>query len=291
MDRTGSHAYTVGTEVVGADGQKVGKIVAVHPNYVVVEKGLFFPTDYYVPTSAIASEEGGRAVLTMDRDEALSQNWDEVPTDIAMDETDGSGTGGSGDTATATGSVAATRADLQEDKAPFDHFEDTGATHVNAKEHIRVPVREEELEASTHPVQLGEVRVEKEVVTEDRVLDVPVVEERLRVERRAVDRDASGDADLFTEGAIEIPIAGEQVDLATRVHVVEEVEIEKEAVRRTEEVAGTVRREEVRVEDDGAVGGSTLIADDGGAPGFVDETIDRTASTSRTGNRKPRGQR
>jgi uncharacterized protein (TIGR02271 family) len=287
MDHTASDAFTIGTEVVGADGEKVGKIVAVHPNYVVVEKGFFFPTDYYVPTSAIAREEGDRVVLSMDRDEALAQNWDEVPTDIAAGEDDAYSVGA----ASATSGTVADRADLQERSAPFEHFEDTAATHIDAEQRIRVPVREEELEASTHPVQLGEVRVEKEVVAEERVLEVPVIEERLRVERRAVDRDASGDADLFTEGAIEIPIGGEQVDLATRVHVVEEVEIEKQAVRRTEEVAGTVRREEVRVEDDVAVSGSTLIADDTGAPGFVDETIDRSRSTSKSGNRKPRGQR
>ena len=57
------------------------------------------------------------------------------------------------------------------------------------------------------------------------------------------------DANAFTEGTIEVPVRGEEVDVQKRVRVAEEVEIGKEAVQRTETVSGTVRREEVRVED------------------------------------------
>jgi uncharacterized protein (TIGR02271 family) len=51
---------------------------------------------------------------------------------------------------------------------------------------------------------------------------------------------------------IEVPIMGEEVELHKRVRVAEEVEIGKEAVQRTERVAGTVRREEVRVTETAA---------------------------------------
>ena len=44
-----------GAEVFGADGDKVGTVAAVYPGYIVVEKGFFFPTDYYIPMSAVAS--------------------------------------------------------------------------------------------------------------------------------------------------------------------------------------------------------------------------------------------
>jgi uncharacterized protein (TIGR02271 family) len=44
-------------------------------------------------------------------------------------------------------------------------------------------------------------------------------------------------------------VRGEEVDVQKRVRVAEEIEVGKEAVQRTERVAGTVRREEVRVEE------------------------------------------
>ena len=49
---------------------------------------------------------------------------------------------------------------------------------------------------------------------------------------------------------IGVPDRGEEVELRRRARVAEEVEVGKEAVRRTERVGGTVRREEVRVEED-----------------------------------------
>src|SRR5919107_3765951 len=68
-----------GTEVFGSDGSKVGKVIAVHDNYLVVEKGFFFPTDYYVPTSAIANYDGDTVYLNVGKDEALNSNWNVAP--------------------------------------------------------------------------------------------------------------------------------------------------------------------------------------------------------------------
>ncbi|CAA9556917.1 MAG: hypothetical protein AVDCRST_MAG49-2144, partial [uncultured Thermomicrobiales bacterium] len=45
------------------------------------------------------------------------------------------------------------------------------------------------------------------------------------------------------------PVRGEEVELTRTARVAEEVEVSKEAVQRTERVAGTVRREEVRVQE------------------------------------------
>jgi len=79
MDRaSGGEPITVGTEVFGADGEKVGEVVAVHPAYVVVEKGLVFPTDVFVPRAA-AAFAGDRLTLTVTKEEALRQGWDEPP--------------------------------------------------------------------------------------------------------------------------------------------------------------------------------------------------------------------
>jgi uncharacterized protein (TIGR02271 family) len=116
------------------------------------------------------------------------------------------------------------------------------------------------------------------------VLEVPVTEERVRVERRVVDRPGA-DEGAFEGGAIEVPVRGEAVDVQKRVRVAEEVEVGKEAVQRTEQVAGTVRREEVRVTEDVAetTGHATTraadVADEGET--YLDQTTETVRDTGR----------
>src|SRR5688500_6787364 len=71
-----------GAEVFGADGDKVGTVAAVYPGYIVVEKGFFFPTDYYIPMSAVASADSDQVTLNLAKDAALSSGWDAQPTDL-----------------------------------------------------------------------------------------------------------------------------------------------------------------------------------------------------------------
>ena len=70
---------TVGTEVFASDGEKVGEIVAVHPQYVVLQAGLLFPTDAYVPLSAVSATSGDRVTLSVSKEDALGQRWSEPP--------------------------------------------------------------------------------------------------------------------------------------------------------------------------------------------------------------------
>jgi len=214
-----------GTEVFGSDGDKVGKIVAVTNRYFVVEKGFFFPNDYYIPMSAISTYDDDKIYLNVSKDEALNQGWDTQPLDVETDYAVGS-TAGIGMTTGTTASAATTDQDT-----------------------LRVPVHEEEMTATTRPVDRGSVNVTKDVITEDQKLNVPVTEERVQVERRAVDREVTPDDTAFQEGTISVPVQGEEVDLQKRTRVTEEVDIGKQAVQQTKQVGGTVRKEQVRVED------------------------------------------
>src|SRR4051794_3301786 len=72
----------IGAEVFGADGEKVGTIAAIYPAYLVVEKGFFFPTDYYIPWSAIASADPDQVYLTLSKEATLNRGWDVRPTDL-----------------------------------------------------------------------------------------------------------------------------------------------------------------------------------------------------------------
>jgi len=114
---------------------------------------------------------------------------------------------------------------------------------------VRVPVYQEELTATTRERELGAVRIEKDVITEEQAIDVPLTEERVRVTRRTVDRPAT-EADTFQEGVIEVPVRGQEIDVQKQVRVAEEVEIAKERVQRTEHVSDSIRKEEVRIKDE-----------------------------------------
>jgi uncharacterized protein (TIGR02271 family) len=235
-----------GDEVYGADSEKVGKVAEVQAGYIVVEKGFFFPTDYYIPTSAIASAGDGQVYLNVSKDVALQSGWDTIPaggytttdTDFVAADT------------YATGTTATAAADTLVDATYGDRV---GAVRETADE-IHIPVVEEELTAVKRAQQAGAVRIEKDVIAEERVLEVPVTEERIRVERRVVDRPVSAaDADILEETVIEVPLYTEDVELQKQARVAEEVVISKEAVQRTEQVRGTVRREEVIVDEDAVV--------------------------------------
>jgi uncharacterized protein (TIGR02271 family) len=110
------------------------------------------------------------------------------------------------------------------------------------------------LTATVRPQEAGAVRIEKRVVAEDRVLDVPVTEERVRVERRMANRPAdTSDIGALEETVIEVPLRSETVDVQKQARVAEEVIVGKEAVQRTERVTDTVRRKEVFVDEDAAI--------------------------------------
>jgi uncharacterized protein (TIGR02271 family) len=124
-------------------------------------------------------------------------------------------------------------------------------------------VREEELHARKQPVQTGEVRVRKDVVTEHKTLEVPVQREEVVVERRPASGQASG-CDIRAGEEIRIPVTEEQVHLEKEAVVKEEVTVGKRKVQDTEQVAGTVRKEQVRVEQEGNVDIQGMSAAKGG---------------------------
>src|ERR671912_304034 len=76
---TGSSQINIGDDVYGSDGDKVGTVAEVQSSYIVVEKGFFFPTDYYIPTSAVASAGDGQIYLNVAKDAALNSGWDTIP--------------------------------------------------------------------------------------------------------------------------------------------------------------------------------------------------------------------
>jgi uncharacterized protein (TIGR02271 family) len=257
-----------GMDVIGADGEKVGEIDAVERDYFVVRKGFFFPQDHYIPMTAISSyDEDGKVYLNVTKDEALEQEWGNPPAastgamyDQGTVET-GAANYGQGDLSVDDQFRSA--ADLER-PANVDptYAEGDLTTNVDAgyvdrdvttnvdRDRETIEVVDEELTATTRPVERGEVRVHKDVIEEQQTLEVPVTEEEVEITRRRVDRGVTDADHAFEEGTIEVPLRGEEVDVEKRARVVEEVDIDKTARQRTERVSDTVRHEEVHVDGD-----------------------------------------
>jgi len=143
----------------------------------------------------------------------------------------------------------------------------TGAPLLNASDAVKRPVgqdhdtlqlREEELVPRKERVETGQVQIGKEVVTEQRTLEVPVSREEVTIERHPVDRRPSNRPIDDGDQIIEVPVREEQVQLEKKAVVYEEVGIGTREVQETQVVSGTVRREEARIEREGDVnvGGS-----------------------------------
>jgi len=109
----------------------------------------------------------------------------------------------------------------------------------------RMALHEEELHATTRPVEAGEVRVAKEVVAEQKSIEVPVTREEVYVERHPVDRPTN-DAD-FQDQEIRVPVKRDEIDVEKSSRVREEIEVGKRTVQETQTVGGTVRHEEARI--------------------------------------------
>lgn len=207
--------FREGDEVLAADGEKIGKLAGVSGSDLVIEKGFLFPTDYMIPFSAVSSydEPGGKVYLSVSKDDALNGRWADA-----------------GAYATTTGYTEGTpRTDVGED--------------------MTIDVHEEELTATKTMREAGDVQINKRIESREQTLEVPVTEERVNVTRRTVDRDATTGVDTFQEETINVPLRTEEVNLEKRTRVSEEIDIDKEAVQRTEQVTGTVRKEVVDVNE------------------------------------------
>jgi len=107
---------------------------------------------------------------------------------------------------------------------------------------------EEELHVHKEEAKVGEVRLHKEVTTEQKTLEVPVAREEVMIERHQVDRPAAA-ADFKAE-EVRVPVQKEQVHLEKEGRVREEVHVGKRKVQDTEKVSGTTRKEVLKVDNE-----------------------------------------
>ncbi|MCU1331756.1 MAG: hypothetical protein JWM08_748 [Candidatus Angelobacter sp.] len=117
----------------------------------------------------------------------------------------------------------------------------------------RIQLRGEMLRAVKQRVEKGEIRLRKDVVTENRTISVPVTREEVVVEHVSADAARPLSGSIGDEGEIRVPVSEERVSVVKEPVVTGEVRVQKRAVQDNKQVTDTVRHEEVRVENQGAV--------------------------------------
>jgi uncharacterized protein (TIGR02271 family) len=212
------------------NGDKVGEVVEINPDFLIAESdggflGLGERHHYYVPRSYITREETSDWYLSVTKDEAKDLDWRQSPQESSY-------TGGDW-------------------RAEYETTTTDVAAAPERAERTRLVTHQEQLQARPVAQQVGEVGVRKEVVEEVQTLEVPVRREEVVVERRPVSADTvdTGTIGEATE-TVRVPVMEEQVQVSKTVRPVEEVEVSKRVIEDTETVSDTVRREEVRVDQD-----------------------------------------
>jgi len=253
-----------GMTIYDVDGDKVGTADEVTASYVRVSSGfLGLGKSYYFPISALGQVRNDGLYLTAQKDRLGSMGFDQPPSGMgASDERfvdrDVTTTGATRVINEEADSLRVPSASMRTDTtttrtSDVDVDVNRGGTHRRAEEGERLQLREEELVAQKRMVEAGEVEIRKDVVSEQRTVEVPVTREEVVIERHPVERRVVDGGINATNEVIEVPVREEEVSFEKRVVVTEEVEIGKRAVQETRTASDTIRKEVLDVNTEGDV--------------------------------------
>jgi uncharacterized protein (TIGR02271 family) len=200
--QTGWNAYD-------AEGEKIGDVIEVGSNYVLVQKGWFMPQNVYIPLSSVTSIDEANANFSVDvtKDNVESRGWDSPPADANWD----------ADTTQESLTVPLREERVDAERYERDAGEVTVGKHVVEQQHeVDVPVTHEEVDVTRR-------RVDRAADADDQIVD-------------------AGET-------IRVPLRAEDVDVQKDTRVVEEVEISKRPVTETKKVSETVLREEIDIDE------------------------------------------
>ncbi len=260
-----------------ASGDKMGSVDSVivdsdtmQPRYLVIDSGGWFSSDKYVvpmgEVDHVDDTEQDVYFRSLTKDQLKSGSYPEYD-ESWWDNNDGqafgnyeqhvansytprttnmpSGTTASADTSAMAGTTAADRA--MSDQRGIDYNGDLyNRPMQNAG---RLQLLEEHLVANRERYQAGTVRLGKRVIERQESISVPVTEERVVIDRQPVTDGSAVNQTIGQDQTIEVPIQRERVNVQKETVPTEEVGLRKETTQRNERVQGTVRKEELDVQD------------------------------------------
>ena len=200
--QTGWNAYD-------AEGEKIGDVIEVDSNYVLVQKGWFMPQNLYIPLSSVTSIDEPNANFSVDvtKDNVESRGWTSPPADASWD---------------ADATQESLTVPLREERVEAERSE-RQAGEVTVGKHVVEQQQEFEVPVTHEEVDVTRRRVDRAANADDQIVD-------------------DGET-------IRVPLRAEEVEVQKDTRVVEEVEISKRPVTETRKVSETVRREEIDIDE------------------------------------------
>jgi uncharacterized protein (TIGR02271 family) len=208
-------------EARGKNGEDLGEVQEIGPNYVLTQKGIINKEKFYLPKSLVEGYDGHALYFSITEDEAKSEFIRDSPplmTEYEKYEQRRSGTGTSKTEISQTPGIAA-----------------------------RVPVIEERLNVNKRQSQ-EEVVVTKEPVTETKTVEVPVTREEISVERKPVDKSSAAEGGpVQSKTEVRIPVNREEIEVTKEPYVKEEVQVQKKPITETKTVSEQTTSEKVDI--------------------------------------------
>ena len=139
--------------------------------------------------------------------------------------------------------------DLGAESGSYDYSAAPAAEATAVTGQQRIQLLGEVLRVHKDRVSRGEVRIRKEIITEQQTVQVPVSREELVIERIPTTGQAAVHGAIGQDSEIRIPLSEEVASAEKQTLVREEVAIGKRAIEGVQEVGGSIRHEELEVED------------------------------------------
>ncbi len=244
----------IGADVYAFDGDKIGSAGQVYlddqtgaPEWVSVRTGLFGTKESFVPLHG-ATLVGDRLEVPFGKDQVKKAPRVDPDGDLSTAEED--------ELYTYYG-LASSSGRLTDTTADTGMAYEAGRRDSDGGYDAAMTRSEERLVAGTRTEQVGTARLRKYVVTEQQQVTVPVRHEEVRLEREPItnaniDRAMAGPA--ISEAEHEVTLHAARAVVTTEAVPVERIRLEKETVTDQETVTGTVRKEQIELEDDTTIG-------------------------------------
>ena len=136
--------------------------------------------------------------------------------------------------------------DLGANASSYDYAE----TAVPASGRQRIQLLGEALRVHKDRISRGEVRIRKEIVSEQQTVQVPVTHEELVIERVPVNAGTAAEGLIGESSEMRIPLTEERASIDKQTLVREEVAVGKQNIEGVQQLDDSVRHEELRVEDE-----------------------------------------
>ena len=116
----------------------------------------------------------------------------------------------------------------------------------NPNEIATLKLRQEQLAVAKKWIQLGEVKIYKVAIAEEKTFTVPVIREELVIEKKSFPLAAPNHENIPVD-AVHILLSKEQVEFTKHKVTLENVSIYKQQIKDVKHIEETLKREEAKV--------------------------------------------